>query len=143
MSIPPLSLVTLTYLVVVLPAASRAVDRSTCYPVDAVVVFHVIPHGFPVCSGAMLAPSSLYCTLSTPRLSHCRDFDVDVLVHDVTVILGAASTTFGGTVSTVDAAPGPGGHCAPVQARSLASCADSVAACGFVGGSLLGSPSQP
>ncbi len=107
------------------------------------VVFHDIVYGFTVSSGAMFTPSSLNCTPTTPMLSHA---DTSMSTFWLTVIpssWGAVMTTFGGIVSVVDAAPGPGEHSAPRQTRSLASCADRAAAVGLVGGSLDGSPSAP
>src|SRR5688572_352535 len=55
--------------VVLLPAASRAMARSVCVPLAAVVEFHAAVKGAAVSSAPRLTPSSWNWTPITPMLS--------------------------------------------------------------------------
>src|SRR6185295_10825992 len=87
-------------LVVVLPAASRAVADSVWLPLAAVVEFHTIEYGLVVSSAPMfVVPSSLNCTPATPTLSDAVADTVTVVPDTVAPPAGADIVTAGGVVS--------------------------------------------
>src|SRR5438046_9723608 len=86
--------------VVALPAASRALALSVWAPLGTVVVFQDTEYGATRSCAPRLAPASLNCTPTTPRLSPPAAQTVTVF-ETVAAPRGARNETVRGAVSDV------------------------------------------
>src|SRR5207248_381193 len=87
-------------LVVILPAASRAIAESVCASLAAAPVSQEMAYGDGVSSASKGAPSSKNCTPTTPTLSVALAPTVTAPDPDAP-LAGAVMETVGGVLSTV------------------------------------------
>jgi hypothetical protein len=86
--------------VVTFPAASRAIARTVCDPLETAVEFHVTEYGDAVSGCPTLAPSTVNCTDVTPSSSAAVALSAtepETVVPDP----GAVTETVGATASRV------------------------------------------